>query len=158
MRPRSAARLAWSLFAVAAVMSVTSFVMVAWNGGASATGAFGPPGLIGVFGLVFGTVGGLVASRRPENPIGWIMLGIGVVSGFQEGANQYAVRGLVVDPGSLPLAAWGAWLGEWIWVPITAMIVIALFLLFPTGSLPSPRWRWVAVLGAVSVAVASVGA
>ncbi|HEX2031536.1 MAG TPA: GAF domain-containing sensor histidine kinase, partial [Actinomycetota bacterium] len=46
----------------------------------------------------------------------------------------------------------------WIWVPITAMIVIALFLLFPTGSLPSPRWRWVAVLGAVSVAVASVGA
>lgn len=54
-------------------------------------GQFGFRGFAASFAVTFGTVGALVASRHPSNPIGWIFVGMGVASGIQELGNQYAI-------------------------------------------------------------------
>jgi hypothetical protein len=97
--------------------------------------------LISVLVLAFSTVGALVASRRPENLIGWLFLsGAGLwISG--EFALEYGVYALITDPGALPAGAWTAWFGGWARGMGWLLIVAFLLLLFPNGRLPSPRWR-----------------
>ena len=70
---------------------------------------------------------------------------------------QYAIRGLFVEPGSLPFVYGVAWVANWSWaIPIGVLPL--LFLLFPDGHLPSKRWRWVAWFDVVVIAVLTVGA
>jgi hypothetical protein len=86
-------------------------------------------------------VAGLVlASRRPENRIGWLFLVAGLGVGLTGFTTQYALHALVAAPGSLPAGGMVAWLSNWIWVTQVAMLAF-LFLLFPTGYLRSRRWR-----------------
>ena len=85
-------------------------------------------------------LGVILASRRPENPIGWIFLVAGFALGLQALCQTYALHALVVEPGSWPAGSFVAWVSNWIWVIPLANLVF-LLLLFPTGSLPSPRWR-----------------
>ena len=61
--------------------------------------------------VAFPTVGALIASRRPTNPIGWLLIAIGVLGatgGLAEGYWRYA---LVVQPGSLPAGELMLWIG-----------------------------------------------
>jgi hypothetical protein len=100
--------------------------------------------------------GFVIASRRPENRIGWLFLVAGMALGLGGFCNQYALHALVAAPGSLPAGRLFAWLGAWLWTIATAMLAF-LFLLFPTGRLRSRRWRPVAWLvgGAFAVTVAA---
>jgi hypothetical protein len=101
-----------------------------------------------------GTVGAVVASRRPRHPVGWLLLGLGlsvIVLGI---ADAYAAYGLLARPGSLPGARWAAIYIDESWVVLSTLLGFVL-LLTPTGSLPSPRWRWWARL-VVAAAVAGV--
>jgi hypothetical protein len=70
------------------------------------------------------TVGAVVASRQPRHPVGWLLLAFGVAR-----------------PGTLPAAGLVA-----AYFPADAAVAFAclgfILLLTPTGSLPSPRWRW----------------
>ena len=87
----------------------------------------------------FPTVGALISSRRPGNPIGWIFCAMGfafVVAMFSGNYGQY---GLVVSPEALPGATTAAWTGNWIW-PVVLSPVGFLLLLFPSGRPPSQRW------------------
>ena len=84
--------------------------------------------------------GFVLASRRPENRIGWLFLVAGLGLGLVGFSNPYALHALVADRGSLPAGRAVAWLSNWIWVIPTAMLAF-LFLLFPTGQLRSLRWR-----------------
>jgi MFS family permease len=85
-------------------------------------------------------VGFVLASRRPENRIGWPFLVAGVAQGLSGFSTQYALHALVAAPESLPAGRVVAWLANWIWViPVAGLTV--LFLLFPTGRLRSRRWR-----------------
>jgi len=87
----------------------------------------------------FPTVGALISSRRPGNPIGWIFCAMGfafVVAMFSGNYGQY---GLVVSPEALPGATTAAWTGNWIW-PVVLSPVGFLLLLFPSGRPPSRRW------------------
>jgi hypothetical protein len=84
--------------------------------------------------------GFVLASRRPENPIGWLFLVAGLALGLGGFANPYALHALIVDPGSLPAGRLFGWLTNWLWAIPTAMLAF-LFLLFPTGRLRSRRWR-----------------
>jgi hypothetical protein len=98
-------------------------------------------GGLGLVSLTLACVGGLIAVRRPGNRIGWLLLGSGFVygliqfaSGFVQGI-QYA--GWESFPGLWPIA----WIAMGSWVLGLGSIAILLLLLFPTGEVPSPRWR-----------------
>ena len=90
---------------------------------------------------VFSVVGAIVASRRPDNVVGWLMLLAGAVNAFAQAAMEYGVWGLVRHPGSLPGADLGAWVMSFMWTPAIAAIVFVIAY-FPNGRLASPRWRW----------------
>jgi signal transduction histidine kinase len=89
-------------------------------------------------GVLYPCVGAVLLWLDPRNRIGWIFAATGLL-GLNALANQYAVTAHLVHPG-LPLAAFAAWFAGWGWMP--QLLVPALLpLLFPTGRLPSPRWR-----------------
>jgi hypothetical protein len=99
--------------------------------------------------LAFLIVGLLIASHRPENPIGWMLCIIGLTSVWEFFAQEYAFYALLTRPGALPGGVWMAWTQVWTASFVWALMFLAL-LLFPTGRLPSPRWRpvaWVIVGG-----------
>jgi hypothetical protein len=98
--------------------------------------------------LAFSTVGALVASRRPENPIGWLFCCGALIWGLGELALEYGVYALITTPGALPAGVWAAWFGAWARGMGGFFMVLFLLLLFPTGRLPFQRWR-VVVLAAV---------
>ena len=97
-----------------------------------------------------------IVTRQPTNTVGWILVGIPVLATFAFADGAYATRALVLAPGSLPFGVAAAWIDRWDLIPALAAFIL-IFLLFPDGRLPSPRWRpalWLAV-GGVTVAVVS---
>ncbi len=106
-----------------------------------------------VLGISFSVLGALIVSRQPGNRIGWIYLLIGVLASLQSITVLYYERG-VIHPG-LPGTRWSAWASTWVTFPVfpTGLALFA-FLLFPSGRLPSPRWRPVAWLAVVFAGVA----
>jgi hypothetical protein len=100
--------------------------------------------------------GFVLASRRPENRIGWVFLVAGLGLGLGAFSTPYALRALVADPGSVPAGRALAWLGNWIWEIPVAMLAF-LFLLFPTGYVRSRRWLPAAWFVGVAFALATVG-
>src|SRR5213594_4355592 len=97
--------------------------------------------------LVVSVVAGLVLWRQPRNAFSWAFA-IGLVSAMVFGfLSQYAVHGLLVAPGSLPLASAAARTPLLLGGPALA-IAIASLLLFPNGRLKSTRWWLVVALGA----------
>ena len=107
--------------------------------------------------LAFPLVGALIASKRPENPIGWICLAVGIFWMVSLISSSYGLYGLVVRPGSLPFPAAIGSLGEWMWAPAVGLLGIYLILLFPDGRLPSRRWRPLAWLSGAAILVVSAG-
>jgi hypothetical protein len=103
----------------------------------------------------FATLGVLIV-RRAGNVIGWIMLGEGAALAFLALASIYAVIGVAPFPGSLPAGAQVGTLAQGSFAP--ALFTIAfMFLLFPTGTLPSRRWRPVAAAGFLLACLTTVG-
>jgi hypothetical protein len=95
-----------------------------------------------VLGLVSATtVGAVLASRRPRHPVGWLLLAFGLSLSVSGVAPAYAAYGLLARPGALPAAH--AVARYWPATGIIALTALSFVLLLtPTGSLPSPRWRW----------------
>lgn len=159
MSPRTTKWLAWTLW-------VTSVVLIAFT---LLLDFLAPPRFVGeddstlldtlfaVLSVVYVTVGALVASRRPQNPIGWIFCGTGlIVISFQGFALSYATYALGVGYGSLPGGEYMAWVSEWVAAPIAVLATVLLLLLFPDGRLASRGWLIVvaiAVSGSLMLAV-----
>jgi hypothetical protein len=93
--------------------------------------------------LSFSTVGALVAYRRPENPIGWLLCATGLLEALTAFGGEYGTYALVA--GSLPGGVFTLWLASWVWLAAGSVVLFA-FVLFPDGRLPSTRWRAVAGL------------
>src|SRR5215216_7583185 len=91
--------------------------------------------------LLYPTVGALVASRRPHNPIGWIFCGIGFLNAAQSFAVAYGDYSLVVWHGALAGVKIMTWLSSWISDPVGLIGGTLLCLLFPNGRLLSSLWR-----------------
>ncbi|HEX7269334.1 MAG TPA: histidine kinase [Streptosporangiaceae bacterium] len=85
-------------------------------------------------------LGFALASRRPENPMGWLFLAAGLALGLNAFAGPYGLHAVRVAPGSLPAGRAVAWLSNWVFVIQAAMLAF-LLLLFPNGRLRSRRWR-----------------
>jgi len=107
-------------------------------------------------GASYAVVGWLLATRRSENPLGWIFLVIGLSQVGESFVTMTALYGLVVAPGAVPGAGFMAWLSTWLWAPGFGLFVTFSVLLFPDGRLPSPRWRPVAALAVVAMFLLAV--
>ena len=94
--------------------------------------------------LVFALLGALIVVRRGGHRMGWLFCAIGLFGLLEAVAAGYAVATMVVAPGLAPGGSAAAWIYNWIWVPEAVLVLVFLPLLFPTGRLPSPAWRWVA--------------
>jgi hypothetical protein len=105
--------------------------------------------------IAWSTVGAIVASRRPENPVGWILWAMGLLTGVALFAGQYATYALLVRPGFLPGSELVGLLSSWIWVPIIGLLIF-LLLLFPNGQPPTRRWRPVAWIGGAVIAMGAI--
>jgi hypothetical protein len=101
------------------------------------------------------TVGAVLASRRPRHPVGWLLLALGLSLAAAIAATGYANYGLLARPGALPAAAYAA-LYQGLSALLTAASLGFVLLLTPTGTLPSPRWRWWARVAAAAPLVAAV--
>jgi len=158
MRRRVAAWLAWSLVGLSLAMFIANIVLyvLARSVQVPGTGGAVVNVLVYVPYLAFPIVGALIASRRPENPIGWICLADGFLWMFLNMADLYITYAFA-RPGSVPFPVTIYALTAWLWVPAVGLLGVYLVLLFPDGRLPSRRWRPLAWLsGAVMVLVSVV--
>jgi hypothetical protein len=148
-------RMAWALLALTGLIAVAgaALTIMAW-GDLKTTDAYS--NLAGsIAGVLYAALGVLVV-RRVRNVIGWILLAEGVaLAALNCFGGAYSVVAIVTRPGSLPAPRLVGTIAEWSFVPILAGVAL-LLLLFPTGTLPSRRWRPFAALvilvSAVSVA------
>ena len=151
MNIRGAAWLAWFLWALCVAFAVLAVVVALYTPPFRQAG----PGwgiLLAVAFLVYPTVGAVVASRRPKNPVGWILCGVGLLLGSQGFAVTYAGYALSARPGWVPGGKIALWVSGWFDYPMLFLAAALLILLFPEGRLPDRRWRvvqWLAVGGSV---------
>ena len=108
-----------------------------------------------VVALVFSPVGAVIVAHRSRHLVGWIFCAIGLVAAARILGADYAAYALLAAPGSLPGGQAAAWIISWLWVLHHGLFAL-LFLVFPDGQLPTPRWRWAAWLGAAVLAVGTV--
>jgi len=101
---------------------------------------------------VYASVGALVARASPGNPIGWLLVWIGLAVAIWMFTLSYAQIGIQPGEtiGDLPAALPIAWLGVLALPAGTPVVLPVLLLIFPDGRLRSRRWRpvlWIAGLG-----------
>jgi signal transduction histidine kinase len=150
-RSRHATAIVWLLITVLSVANLILTIM-ARNDLATTdavTGLIYAPATV-----LYATLGALIV-RRAGNVIGWMLIGIGGAQAINWLASTYAVFG-VAHPGTLPAPELVGLLGEWSFIPVFTGLGFML-LLFPSGTLPSPRWRPWAGLGLLATALTMAG-
>ena len=93
---------------------------------------------------------------RTGNVIGWVFLGIAAAATLSLPATAYIEAAFEVPyRPSLPGTEYAAWVVN-LGPALIAMGIPMLFLLFPTGSPPKRRWRWVGWLWLAGVTLLAV--
>src|SRR5215217_6186105 len=160
MSARAATWIAWSMWAISLPFAafgggVLGFLSVL-SASARIFPSLGTIVLLALLALTFTTVGAVVASRRPENPIGWIFCAGGLILSVTASATNYTEYALNASTGLLPGVQYAAWLSSWAPAPTLLLVATMLFLLFPDGKLSSREWgfvAWTAVVASVVVAL-----
>jgi hypothetical protein len=147
MRRRTAAWLAWSVCAAILLILASSLLLIVLGWSTPLPKGWTPwrDQAVFIFGVLGAPIlGGIVASRRPENPYGWLWLGFGLSLALVQLSEPYAAYSIIVEPGSLPAPRAASGLLEGLGFVVAITLLPFLLLLFPTGRLPSQRWRPVA--------------
>jgi signal transduction histidine kinase len=142
---RRAVRLAWGIGLSGLVLMVASLVLLIldWKAiDAPATTQF----QYFLQAPIVGILGVLIATRRPRNPIGWLLLAMPAAGAIYLLADFVAIRGLLTSASPRSWVGWPAWVFGSIGTPgAGALLVAFVILFFPNGRLlPGPRWRWAA--------------
>jgi hypothetical protein len=155
MSTYTAALLAWSACVVSLALTALSFMFLALNLSHPDVPIYPYWAEGTLLALGYSTVGAVVASRRSQNPIGWILCAIGLLWGVDHFNSEYAIYTLLAAPGTLPGGEVAAWLTTLPWVPGLGLFVFVA-LLFPNGRLLSSRWRPFAWLSVLLTAVGTI--
>jgi hypothetical protein len=150
---RLASWLAWAVCALSLTLTALNFLLIALNVSLNVSAYVFWPELTSIA-VGYSVIGAIIASRLPHHPIGWICCAIGLIAAVDHFAGEYAIFALLAQPHPLPGGRAMLWLQGWFWMLFVGLIVF-LLLLFPTGRLPSSRWRpfaWASV-GVISAAV-----
>ena len=147
-RSRALRILAWAVFGLCVVLWIGALAFgwlsrgiessnASWSGGGFLANA-----LFVIAVLAFPVTGVLIATRRPGNRIGWLLLLIGIGWGLANVSSysDYVIRLHHPHPGAAALGA----IGGTAWIVPIGVTGTFLILLFPDGRLPGPRWRAVA--------------
>jgi hypothetical protein len=159
MSQRSAAWLAWSLWALCVALLVLTALLDYYytprfpNRGESNVYTFFAIPL-----LVYVTVGAFVGSRRPNNLVGWLLCAIGFVIAVHGFGVAYADYALLARSGSsLTGGVYMACFSQsLIALPILGLLAVLLILVFPDGRLPNRSFRavpWVVVAGSATASL-----
>jgi hypothetical protein len=144
--------LAWALGALSAGLAVGAVVLAGRNGESLPELVLNHHAIGIVTAIGLSLLGALIAARRPGNPIGWLMVVGALFLGVFSFSQQYAPLAVAE---SLPGVDLTSWLAAWTNLPGIAITITFVFLLFPDGRLPSPRWRPVGWLLAAATVVPS---
>ena len=152
MSGRAAAWLAWSLVVLSVVLLVGGLSFALMTRSSVPESPYYGLVTLSVLALAFSVVGAIIASRQPRNAIGWLFCSLGVTTGLNSFAGDYAEFWLASGFGMGALGETAAWFSSWSWTLLVFVPTSFLLLLFPDGRLPSPRWRpvaWGAALGLI---------
>ncbi|MDQ3912545.1 MAG: hypothetical protein M3305_12410, partial [Actinomycetota bacterium] len=152
MSKRTASWIAWSVCALSLGLTALTFLLIVLILNFNTPIYFFWLTLT-VLSVGYSVIGAIIASRLPNHPIGWICCAIGFIAAVDHFASEYGIYALLAEPHPLPGGNAMLWLQGWFWMLFIGLLVF-LLLLFPTGRLPSSRWRPFAWL---SVAVVLVG-
>src|SRR5262245_46236865 len=146
----TASRLAWSVVALAFVLGATGMVFrISTGAGSSGHGSILDLLWLPIF-AAWAIVGALVASKEPQNPIGWILCGLALLAGVDAITEGLIDVRAAAGSGSASWEAASEWLRNWGWIPLVFVPLAFLPVYFPDGRLPSRRWQlvpWCAGLG-----------
>ena len=148
-RPRSKERLAWGLAALAVLLMSAAEVLGRSAGNGSSF-------FIWAIAITFAGLGALIASRHPDNAIGWLFLGAAVSAGVGYLAGAYADHWLDSGDGPALVGKTAAAYSSLSWFPWILVPSTFLLLLFPDGHLLSRRWRPVAWCAAAGIGLGFV--
>ncbi len=153
--------MAWALFGLVVLLNLVAVYYSVATRDYHDSSSWGNSGLVSTLGLgmttfMFPLVGVVIAVRRPENSIGWLMLAIGFVWGLEGVVSGYATDAISFHHGSLEIAGYAAAVDGMLWLPGVGLIGTFLILLFPDGHLPSRRWRWVGWVAGFTIVLGSL--
>jgi signal transduction histidine kinase len=107
------------------------------------------------FSILWLATGTLIVARQPRNFAGWIFLTIGAAAPLTVFCSSLVLYGVEARPGSVPGVGAAAVVGEYTFAAVA--LIPLLFLWYPDGKPPSPRWRWASRALLFGVGIALVG-
>lgn len=133
--------------------------MIVWGSGVGAGASVLE--IIDLFGWVliapitFSSVAAVILSRQPDNRVGWLMMLIGLAMTNQAGT---LVANWGAPPANLTVGSWFViWIDSFSWLGLIIPILL-IPLYFPSGTPPTPRWRWVSRIALLNaIALLAVG-
>lgn len=144
---------------LAVVAAVAAMVVAAWvrtlpNVPAQLVTGYGTDLPAGLLAVAWTVTGAVLVALRPRNALGWLVVGVGVCQGLQQGLAAYGGYGVAV--AGWPLARWAAWVASGLWLPGLLPLASLLLALYPDGRLPARWWRWPFAAAGLGIALLTV--
>jgi signal transduction histidine kinase len=154
-RTRARTRAPWIVWGIVVTLLLVALSLAFRNGNVSKDALAIVVSIVMMLGYL--TTGAIVSSRA-RNRLGWLMIAVGagfLVSVLGQETATYAIR---TSPGSLPrLVVDAGIIGANVGFVAALWPIPMLLAVFPTGRVPSRRWRWFPPALSVGFALLAIG-